>query len=114
MVWNKIKRSIPFKGRLFSNMTKVILFLSDTRSYVAVNLCGIAGSIHLFRISGRLTREDVKFKRNWIWDIIEIDWTNVNMTLNGNSINLPRSVVTPLREKSECEKSLGDSRDTSM
>ena len=89
LVLNKIKMSTLLKGRLFSNVTKVMLSLSDTRSYVPVKLCGIMGSIHLFRITGRLTTEDVKFKRNWIWDIIEIDWKNVSMTLNGNNINLP-------------------------
>ena len=50
--------------------------------------------------------EDVKFKRNCIWDIIEIDWKNVNMTLNGNNINLPSSVVIPLREKFRMRKLL--------
>ena len=99
MVLNKIKRE--FEGRLFSNVTKVMLFLSDNRSYVSVKLSRIAGSIHLFRITGRLTMEVVKFKRNWIWDILEIDWKNVNMTLNGNNKNLPSSVVIPLRENSE-------------
>ena len=99
LVLNKIKRFTLFKGRLFSNVIKVMLFLSDTRSYVPVKLCRIAGSIHLFRITGRLTMEDVKFKRNWTWDIIEIGWKNVNMTLNGSNINLPSSVVIPLREK---------------
>ena len=74
LVLNKIKKSTLFKGRLLSNVTQVMLFPSDTRSYVPVKWCGIAGSIHLFRIEWRLTMEDVKFKKNWIWDIIEIDW----------------------------------------
>ena len=60
LVLNKIKRPTLFKGRLFSNMTKVVLFLSDTSSYVPVKLCRIAGTIHLFRISGRMITEDVK------------------------------------------------------
>ena len=53
----------------------------------------MAGSIHLFKIMGILTPENVKLKRNRIWDIIEIDWKKVNMTLNGNKINLPKSVT---------------------
>ena len=32
-------------------------------------------------------------------DIIEIDWKEVNMTLNGNKINLPAPVIIPLRNK---------------
>ena len=37
----------------------------------------MAGSIHLFKIRGRLTPENIKFKTNWIWDILEIDWKEV-------------------------------------
>ena len=74
LVTNKIKKSSLFKGHLFSNMTNVMLSISNTRSYVPIKLCKIAGSIHLFRIRGRLTMEHVRFKRNWIWDVLEIDW----------------------------------------
>ena len=34
-----------------------------------------------------------------MWDVIEIDWKEVNMTLNGNKLNLPASVIIPLRDK---------------
>ena len=34
-----------------------------------------------------------------MWDIIEIDWKEVNMTWNGNKMKLPTSVVIPLRDK---------------
>ena len=63
LVMNKIKRFCLFKGCLFSNVAKVILFISSTRSSVPIKLCRIPGSIHLFRIRGRLTTANVKFKR---------------------------------------------------
>ena len=53
----------------------------------------MAGSIHLFKITGTLTPENVKSKRNILWDIIELDWREVNVTLNGNKINLLTSVT---------------------
>ena len=34
----------------------------------------MAGSIHLFKITGTLTPENVKLKINIFWDIIELDW----------------------------------------
>ena len=89
-VMNKIRKSCLFKGCLFSNMTKIMFFISNTTTYVPVKLCRIAGSTHLFRIRGRLTIENVKFKRNWIWDVLEIDWNNVGMMLNRNDIDLPQ------------------------
>ena len=102
----KIRKSCLFKGCLFLNITKIMLFISNTTSYVPIKLCRIAGSIHLFRIRGRLTIENIRFKRNWIWDVLEIDWRDINMPLNKNEINLPSSVVIPLRDKFRARKLL--------
>ena len=34
-----------------------------------------------------------------VWDMIEIDWRLVTITLSGNVINLPGSVIIPFRDK---------------
>ena len=44
----------------------------------------MAGSIHLFKITGTLTQENVKLKRNILCNITELDQKEVNMTLNEN------------------------------
>ena len=87
LVTNKIRKSSFFKGHLFSNNTKILLFISNIHSYIPIKLCGVAGSIHLFRIKGRLNAENVKLKKNWIWDVLEIDWSNISITLNDNEID---------------------------
>ena len=99
LVANKIRKSSFFKGRLFSNNTKILLFISNTHSYIPIKLCRVARSIHLFRIRGRLNLESVKLKKNWIWDVLEIDWSNINITLNNNEIDLPSSVIIPFKER---------------
>ena len=53
----------------------------------------MAGNTHLFKITGTLMSENVTLKRNRIWVIMEIDWKEVNVTLNGNKINLPNSAM---------------------
>ena len=88
-----------FTGHLFSNAVKVMSFFSDTQYYVPVKLFRTAGSIHLFKIMGKLTSEQITMKRKLLWDIIEIDWKEVNMTLNGKKGHLPKSVIIPLRDK---------------
>ena len=99
LVTNKMRKSSFFKGRLFSNNTKILLFVSNTHSYIPIKLCRVAGSLHLFRIRGRLNPEYVKLKKNWIWDVLEIDWSNVSITLNDNKIDLPSSVIIPFKER---------------
>ena len=106
LVTNKLRKTSFCKGHLFSNNTKILLFISNAHSYVPVKLCIMAGSIHLFWIKGRLTPENVKLKKNWIWDVLEIDWSDVSITLNDNEINLPRSMVIPFREKYRARKLL--------
>ena len=99
LVTNKIRKSSFFKGCLFSNNTKILLFLSNTHPYVPIKLCRVPGSIHLFRIKGRLNLENLKLKKNWIWDVLEIDWSNVSITLSNNEIDLPSSVIIPFKER---------------
>ena len=65
-----------------------MLLISNAQYYVPVKLCKTTGSIHLFKITGKLIPEHVKLKRNILWDVIELHWKEVNMTLNGNKINL--------------------------
>ena len=99
LVTNKIRESSLFKGRLFSNNAKILLFVSNTHSYIPIKLCRVARSIHLFMIRGRLNLENVKLKKNWIWDVLEIDWSNVSITLNDNKIDLPSSVIILFKER---------------
>ena len=99
LVTNKFRKSSFFKGHLFSNHTKIQLFVSNTHSYVPIELCRVARSIHLFRIRGRLNKENVKLKKNWIWDVLEIDWSNISITLNDNEIDLPSLVIIPFKER---------------
>ena len=76
-----------------------MLFISDAQYVVPVKLCRTAGSIHLFKITGNSIPEHFKLKRNILWDMIEIDWKEINMTLNGHKINLLSSVIILLRNK---------------
>ena len=99
LVNNKMRKSSFFEGCLFSNNTRILLFVSNTYLYIPIKLCRVARSIHLFRIRGRLNPENVKLKKNWIWDVLEIDWSNVSITLNDNKIDLTSSVIIPFKER---------------
>ena len=83
-----------------------MLFISNATNYVPLKLNKVDGSISLFKLNGRLTIENVIFKRNWIWDILEIDWKDVSMMINGNPTPLPTTVVIPLRDKFRARKLL--------
>ena len=75
-----------------------MIFISDVQCYVSIKLCKTAGSIHLLKITGTLKPTNVKLKWNYIWDNLEIDWKEVNVTFN-SKVNLPRFVTIKLRDK---------------
>ena len=70
-----------------------MLFILDTKHYAPKKLYNMARSIYLYKATGKITSENVKIRRNGIWDILEIDWKQVHVTLNENKINLPKSVT---------------------
>ena len=92
----KLRKLKLFRGHLFSNTVKIMLFVLDTNYYAPIKLCKTTGSICLFKITGTLTSENIKLKRDKIWDIMEIEWKEVNMTLNRNKIKLPKLVTIKL------------------
>ena len=63
----------------------------------------MARNIHVFRITGMLKSENIKFNQNYIWDTIEIDWKEINMTFNNNKINLPKFVTIKFRDNSKSD-----------
>ena len=63
LVTNKLRKTSFCKRHLFSNNTKILLFISNTHSYVPIKLCRVPRSIHVFRIRGRLNPEHVKIQK---------------------------------------------------
>ena len=95
----KLYRMPMFRKYRYSNTIKIMLFISDIKSYVLIKLCKTSGSIHLFKITGSINKENITLHKNTIWDVIEIDWRPVTIILSGNVINLPGSVIIPFRDK---------------
>ena len=63
-----------FRKHQYSNTIKIMIIFSNIKSYVPIELCKTSGSIHLFKLTGSMQREDVTLHRNEIWDILDIDW----------------------------------------
>ena len=93
------RKSRLCKGYKFSNTVKIILFISDIQNYVPIKLCKTAGSIHLFKIKGTLKSIDVKLNRNYLWDMLQINWNKVTVTFNDNKIELAKIVTIKILDK---------------
>ena len=56
----KLYRMPMFRKYCYSNTIKIMLFISDIKSYVPLKLCKTSGSIHLFKLTGNKIRRIVK------------------------------------------------------
>ena len=95
LIIDKVHKMPIFQQHQYSNTIKVLVFISNIKSYVPIKLCKTTGSIHLFKLMGSLQKEDIRLLRNKVWAILEIDLKNVTVMVNGNVINLPGSVIIP-------------------
>ena len=95
----KVHKMPIFRKYQYSNTIKIMIFISNKKYYVLIKLCKTSGSIHLFKLVGSLQREDVSLHRKKVWDVTDINWRNITVTVNGNVINLPGSVIIPFKDK---------------
>ena len=87
------------RGHRFSNIVKIALFISDVKHYIPIKLCKTSGSLHLFKITGTLTSEDIKLNRNYLWHTLEINWDKIKLVFNSCEINLPKLVTINIKDK---------------
>ena len=106
----KVRKSRVFKGKLFSNSIKVKLFIVDNHCYIPLQLNKLAGSVHLLKLHGILTKENLILRKNWIWDVLEIDWTDMYLLQDHKEINLPVTVAMPLYYKYKLRQLLSSSK----
>ena len=55
--------------------------------------------LHCIAIPFYITQHQITLERKLLWDVVQIDSKEVLMTMNGNMIHLPTSVIIPLRDK---------------
>ena len=87
------------RGYRFSNVVKIVSFISDVQNYISIKLCKTSGSLHLFEIKGTLKPEDIKLNRNYLWDTLEINWNGMKLSFNGNEIDLPKIIMIKMQDK---------------
>ena len=99
VIFPRYRKSKLCRGYRFSNIVKVVLFISDVQNYILIKLCKTSGSLHLFKIKGTLKPGDVKLNRYYLWDTLEINWNKIMLTFNGNKLDIPKVVTIKMQDK---------------
>ena len=81
------------RGHKFSNIVKIILFISDVQHYIPIKLCKTSGSPHLFKIKGTSKPDNTRLNKNYLWDTLEISWDKIKLSHNSNEIELLQIVM---------------------
>ena len=50
-------------------------------------------------MKGTLNPGDKILNRNYLWDMLEISWNGIKLTLNGNKIDLPKIITIKMQDK---------------
>ena len=87
------------RGHRFSNVVKIVLFILDVQHYIPIRLCKTSGGLHLFKIMGTLTSEDVRLNKNYLWNTLEINWDKIKLSFNSNEIELPNYLQLKYKTK---------------
>ena len=87
------------RGHRFSNIVKIVLFISDVQHYIPIKLCKTSGSFHLFKVTGTLMPEDMKLNRNYLWDTLEINRDKIKLVFDSNEIKLPKIIMIKMEDK---------------
>ena len=85
-------------------MVKIKVFLADTKSYVSLDLKQLARNIHLFKLTGELSLENITLKKNWIWDVLEIRWNDICIIPNYKEVHFPTILIIPFIHKVKVRK----------
>ena len=96
-----------FRGYRFSNVVKIVLFISDVQHYMPGKLTKTSGSPHLFKLIGTLNSEDINLNRNYLWDTLEINWNKIKLMFNDSEIKLPQLVTIKMRDKIRIRRMMG-------
>ena len=51
--------------------------------------------------------DKVKLNKHYIWDILEVDWSQIKVTFNGKVINLTNSITVKVWDKFKVRHMMG-------
>ena len=83
----------------FSNIVKIVLFISDVQHHTPIKLCKTSGNPHLLKIKGTLKPDDIKLNKNYLSDTLEIKWNGIKLSFNSNEIDLPKIIMIKICDK---------------
>ena len=75
------------------------LFIFYDHYYSPLKICPLRGHLQNYKIEDSGTDLELTLNKNWVYDIVNISWGDIQVLENQIPIKLPKSVSVPLRHK---------------
>ena len=87
------------KGILYQNKCTLHLFISQDCYYAPLELLKTMGLINCFFLNKSIRPHRLVLHQDWLWDTLEIDWTDITLRNNARFLMVPTQIVIPLWKK---------------
>ena len=84
---------------MYSNTFVLKLVLSSNIYYVPLKLRAMAGQLHKVNMNSILHACQLKLHKHFLWDTITITWNGIQINYDGEKIDLPCTILVPLKDK---------------
>ena len=95
------KKFMICKGYLYFNAFKLMLLVSDIYRNVPIWISDISGDISSFMLIGTLKSDSVILRKNCIWNILDIDSSQIKVLIKNKAIRL--LPVVPIQWIHKCK-----------
>ena len=86
-------------GYKYSRACTLYIFLYNSHFYVPLKIKCLTGHMHMYRIENPIIPKKLSFHRHCLWDSYVVNWGNMKLFVNGVPVQLPLSLMVPLRDK---------------
>ena len=73
--------------------------IGEPTYYIPLTLRKAAGQLHRINITAIPHPTQFKLVKNWLWDTLTIDWSDIELQVKGEVMQLSSTIVVPLRAK---------------
>ena len=99
IVYQQWKYRSICRGYMYSNVLDVKLVIGDDTCYIPIKLRKVAGQLRKITLNAVPHPTQFRLIRNFMWDTIAIDWSDITLVMDEETIDLPNSIVIPIGAK---------------
>jgi hypothetical protein len=101
--WDEAQADLEFLNKwptkIFLFLSGIYLFLSCNNYYVPLKLRSTPGLSHMFILNKQIHAQNVTIQKQFLWDILHIDWVDIVNKLNNVTVMLPHEITILLLDK---------------